>query len=221
MKRFALAAAVMTVATTTPVTAADLIVNGGFEDSSEPTTTPPGWTNVGHSEGVITYAAFGTPVYQGLNYYDLGGFGDAFGPTGDGIEQTVATLIGSLYTLSFGLSSENSAGTTILNVLFNGVLAQSYTQDVDGTGVFQKPFTTQTLSYLATSSSTTISFIQGVTTGSQGNNDPLIDGVSFQTADVTGSVPEPATWAMMLLGFAGIGHAMRRRAKVSVHTRFA
>lgn len=27
---------------------------------------------------------------------------------------------------------------------------------------------------------------------------------------VTGAVPEPATWAMMLLGFAGIGVAMRR-----------
>ena len=27
----------------------------------------------------------------------------------------------------------------------------------------------------------------------------------------TGSVPEPATWAMMLLGFGGIGMAMRRR----------
>lgn len=30
-------------------------------------------------------------------------------------------------------------------------------------------------------------------------------------ADAVGAVPEPATWAMMLLGFAGIGFAMRRR----------
>lgn len=30
-----------------------------------------------------------------------------------------------------------------------------------------------------------------------------------------GSVPEPATWAMMLLGFAGIGHALRRRTRNS------
>ena len=30
----------------------------------------------------------------------------------------------------------------------------------------------------------------------------------------TGAVPEPATWAMMLLGFAGIGFAMRRRRSV-------
>lgn len=29
-------------------------------------------------------------------------------------------------------------------------------------------------------------------------------------------VPEPATWAMMLLGFAGIGFAMRRRSRPSL-----
>ena len=34
-----------------------------------------------------------------------------------------------------------------------------------------------------------------------------------------GSVPEPATWAMMILGFGVVGSAMRRRPKVSV--RFA
>ena len=28
-----------------------------------------------------------------------------------------------------------------------------------------------------------------------------------------GAVPEPATWAMMMLGFAGIGYAGLRRTK--------
>lgn len=32
------------------------------------------------------------------------------------------------------------------------------------------------------------------------------------TVNVGGGVPEPATWAMMLLGFGGIGFAVRRRA---------
>lgn len=34
-------------------------------------------------------------------------------------------------------------------------------------------------------------------------------------------VPEPATWAMMLLGFGAIGAAMRRRQKASVRVNFA
>jgi hypothetical protein len=37
-------------------------------------------------------------------------------------------------------------------------------------------------------------------------------GVSVTTANV----PEPSTWAMMLLGFAGLGFAGYRRTRVAV-----
>lgn len=37
----------------------------------------------------------------------------------------------------------------------------------------------------------------------------------------TFSVPEPATWAMMMLGFGGVGFAMRRKQKVTARIRFA
>ena len=40
-------------------------------------------------------------------------------------------------------------------------------------------------------------------------------------AQVGGAVPEPATWGMMLLGFGGMGYAMRRRPKASPLGRFA
>lgn len=40
------------------------------------------------------------------------------------------------------------------------------------------------------------------------------------TGDV-GAVPEPATWAMMLLGFAGIGFAMRRRSKIKTTVAYS
>jgi hypothetical protein len=35
------------------------------------------------------------------------------------------------------------------------------------------------------------------------------------------AVPEPATWALMLLGFGGVGVAMRRRSKTRVAVKFA
>jgi len=41
---------------------------------------------------------------------------------------------------------------------------------------------------------------------------PILDNVSLSIArQVSGAVPEPATWALMVLGFGTIGAAMRRR----------
>lgn len=200
---FACAAAV-------PASSANLLINGNFESSSSPTSTPTGWTNVGHSDGVIAYSNFGTPAYDGSYYYDFGGYGDANGPAGDGIQQTVATAVGTLYTLTFGLSAEDYQGTSVLAVLFNGVQAANYSQTSTGLQ-FQKPFTTLSLNFLATSGSTTITFLEGVgSNGGNGSNDPLIDGVSFDVA-ASGAVPEPATWALMIGGFGLVGAGMRRR----------
>ncbi len=40
-------------------------------------------------------------------------------------------------------------------------------------------------------------------------------------ANVPGSVPELATWGMMMLGFGSVGYAMRRGTKISARIRFA
>ena len=50
--------------------------------------------------------------------------------------------------------------------------------------------------------------------GSQGNTGITLNTPGFSNAVLYftgGSVPEPATWAMMLLGFLGMGIALRRR----------
>lgn len=44
------------------------------------------------------------------------------------------------------------------------------------------------------------------------------DSFKLSSVNVTGAVPEPATWAMMLVGFGGIGFAMRRRKSRGVTT---
>lgn len=53
------------------------------------------------------------------------------------------------------------------------------------------------------------------------NNVPAVD--AFESANFSlSAVPEPATWAMMLIGFGGIGFAMRRRkSKVTTTVAYA
>jgi hypothetical protein len=211
MKKYTLLWGAVILAVLLPVSNAG-VLNGGFEltdNGYSETLTPVDWTNVGHIDGVIAYSIFGTPAYDGSYYYDLGGYGGALPASGDGIEQTVTTAIGTQYTLTFGLSGENAANSTeSLNVLINGSLVQSFSVVYNGAyNSFQDPFVTQTLNYTATSTSSTILFT--VTGASLGSNDPLIDGISFN-ASTNATTPEPATW---LTGLLGLGVAALRYRK--------
>ena len=50
-------------------------------------------------------------------------------------------------------------------------------------------------------------------------NQTGFDNITFGSATPgTGAVPEPSTWAMMLLGFGAVGAAMRRRRKRTLAT---
>lgn len=61
-------------------------------------------------------------------------------------------------------------------------------------------------------------------TGPGGSYQPRNFGLAFSVQGsaitVPGAVPELATWSMMILGFGGMGYAMRRRPKVCTRVRF-
>ena len=66
--------------------------------------------------------------------------------------------------------------------------------------------------FVATGNSTTITFL---------NQDPSADFVAaldnVVVSEVLAAVPEPSTWAMMILGFAGVGFmAYRRKSKTAL-----
>lgn len=45
--------------------------------------------------------------------------------------------------------------------------------------------------------------------------------VTFTVTQVGAGVPEPATWAMMMLGFGAMGATLRRKTKTTARIRFA
>ena len=53
-------------------------------------------------------------------------------------------------------------------------------------------------------------------------NQIVFDDVTFGSVTPGGgAVPEPATWAFMILGFGAIGGAMRRQRKANVKVSYA
>lgn len=165
---------------------AELVTNGGFE-----TGTLAGWSQFGNTGFTgATTSSF---------YVNSGSFGAFFGPVGStgGISQTLATTPGAAYHVEFWLSN-------------GGGRIASFAWSWDG--VTQAPsfaspaafgMTQFTADVVATAATTTISF--------EFRQDPSFWGLD--DVSVTGSVPEPASIALLAasgLGFVGIRR--RRRA---------
>jgi hypothetical protein len=62
----------------------------------------------------------------------------------------------------------------------------------------------ETFNFTAISSSTTLSLVGG-------NGYAYIGLDNVAVTDLSGSVPEPSTWALMLLGFVGLGYGRYRK----------
>ncbi len=195
-----------------PVQAANLLVNGGFEDSTSDVQTPTGWFNYGHTEGVLPYSALPElQVYEGLNWYTLGGHAsNGWSWIGDGLGQTFATVPGATYRLSFGLTAENVwwAGSETLRVSA-GDASHDYELVPTGGNPFTRPFSTEGFSFTALGTSTTLSLVLVAAAGTPGNNDPILDGLSVELVSLP--VPEPASVWLMAAGLIGLLGWRRRR----------
>jgi hypothetical protein len=80
--------------------------------------------------------------------------------------------------------------------------------------------TGSTLSYWETAAANTTSVAYQNNNGAGFNATPV--QLSFTlVSNATGAVPEPATWAMMILGMGAVGFAMRRKSNVTTNVAFA
>lgn len=173
---------VASMAFSTP-SSANLVSNGGFE-----TGDFTGWTGGFPDNFVATGTA-------NSSYVHTGNKGVAFGATYlSALSQSLATVAGTTYDVSFWLNSNGLS--------FNEVtLSWGGTTIFDQTDIPANGWTEYSLIETATSNTTLLAFGLEQDAGYSGLDD----------VRVTAAVPEPATWALMLIGFAGVGFAAYRR----------
>jgi choice-of-anchor C domain-containing protein len=197
----AIAAAVLPAAAN-----AQAFQNGGFETGPNPgsysthnggSTAITGWTVGGASVDYIgSYWAAG----EGDRSIDLSG--NAAGS----IAQTFDTVLGQAYAVTFLLAGNPDGAPAVKTVAVGatGNAIANYTLDSTGSSHAAMGWTEYTYNFVATGSSTTLSF------ASLDNSPygPALDGVSVA------AVPEPAAWGMLIGGFGLAGMALRRRPSV-------
>ena len=128
------------------------------------------------------------------------------GPVGHNDYQTSFTLGAGVNPATASITGMYSTDNELVDILVNGQ-STGITNGSTDTGQYTS-FWQLSISSNFTSGTNTLDFIV--------NND---GGPTALRVEVTGSVatvPEPATWAMMLLGFVGLGFAGYRSHKASV-----
>lgn len=168
----------------------NLVQNGGFE-----TGDFTGWSASGDEDFFrVSDQGFPSPP-EGRYAARLTG-GDGF-QEGAFLTQTISTNPGARYNVSFRLAANDFSGGLATNEFefgWGGTTLYTLTSE----GGF--PFDRVSFKATATTAKTDLAFVLQAR-----------DGFTFLDDVRVSAVPEPASWAMMILGFGAVGLAARRR----------
>jgi len=206
------------LAAVAPAHAANLVINGSFEDfysSGAGVTALPGWTV---STGNIDLGPFGPSTPDGLNAIDLTG---SFGQGAGTIYQDLPTLTGAVYSLSFYFGANpqwqyfgyaNDGSVKSLKVLVDSVELGVFSKDTTGWAIGYFGWEKLDLSFTATSDSTRLSF-QSLNGANGTVFGPFLDAVDVTPSGLNPSpVPTPGTLGLLAAGVAALGLVRRRGA---------
>jgi len=174
-----------------PASAA-LVVNGDFE-----TGDFTGWTQSGDTSQDFVFSTPSPLVYDGT-------YSAAFGSsTGSSLSQVLDVIAGETYTLTFALANVDNLADNGFSVAF-GSAGFSLPDDF-------VPFDYGTFSLSTVATGATLdlgfSFLNGSAFWA-------LDDVMVSAGGAGPVVPEPQTWALMLVGFGVVGASVRRRRRI-------
>lgn len=183
------------------------LINGSFEDDVQaagswaiyPNLT--GWT--GGPNGIELRNNVAGTAYDGVNFVELDTTANSIAT------QNIVTGIGQAYTLSFAYSprTDVAAGSNGIAVYWGGTLLNTYTGFTNANSAW----TVYTVNVTGDGSDS-LEFRAVGTSDSYGGS---LDAVMLT------AVPEPSTWAMMILGFFGVGFVAYRRKQSGSALRMA
>ena len=195
MKRL-LIGTLLAAALSVPASAAELVTNGGFESIQF-----TGWS---HTFNNLTGANSISEVHSGTHAALFGSSED----WPDTLSQTLTTVAGQNYTLSFWIGSELVLPTAPVNALFQAALDGAVFAWTDSSDFTYSLFTGN---FVAASNATVLSFSGFNDTGYYLLDDVSVIGQKGVAVDLPGGVPEPTSWALMTLGVGMVGFGLRRR----------
>jgi hypothetical protein len=187
MRNVLLTASLLTAAVPA-VAATNLVANPGFENGFDGWTAG-GYLNASAADGI------GVLPHSGVQFASSG-----CDEHYCNLSQTLATTIGGRYALDFWFDPGDSAvpGQVSTLVEWNGATLQDI-------GVGANGYVHYAYAVTASSTATVLNF-----SGYQREALTAIDDVS-----VTATVPDAATWTMMIAGFGLVGVGLRRRPGVA------
>ncbi len=204
LKTIIAATAFLVAATASQASYAGVVLNDNFDGSTPDqlnwkgdllftSTSPPGANS--SVDLIGAGGAFDFFFGQGHgSYVDLdGSSGNGNNPAGQ--LTSTGTFGPGLYTLTFDLAGNRRGATDQTTVVTLGSTAVASITDASGVG-----FTSYSFTFTTTGGQ--LVFTELGPSDQQGN---ILDNV------VLTAVPEPSTWAMMVLGFAGVGFMAYRR----------